>query len=132
MTQNPTISAGVDIIEISRIQEALSRWGERFLSHIYLPAEVKLCRGKAPAFAVRFAGKEAVMKALGTGARGVGWRDIEVLADQRGKPVVHLHGRAEARARELGIAQMEISLSHSREYAVAFVVATIYNLGSVT
>ena len=129
MTDIPgTVSLGVDIIEIPRIERALSRWGERFLRHLYTPTEVQLCHGKAQAFAVRFAAKEAVMKALGTGARGVGWREIEILADKLGKPTVRLHGRAEARARELGITAIAASLSHAREYAVAFVVATIYNL----
>lgn len=122
------LSSGVDIVEIPRIERSLSRWGERFLRRIYTPAEVKLCGGKAQAFAVRFAAKEAVMKALGTGTRGVGWRDIEVLADHRGKPFVRLHGRAEDRARKLGMDEVAVSLSHSREYAVAFVVANIYNL----
>lgn len=121
------LSSGVDIIEISRVQRALSRWGERFLRRIYTPAEVELCRGKVQALAVRFAAKEAVMKALGTGARGVGWRDIEVLPDSRGKPVVNLYGRAQTRAQELGMHHMAISLSHSHEYAVAFVVASVYN-----
>ena len=109
------------------MQRALSRWGERFLNHIYTPAEVALCRGKAPALAVRFAAKEAVMKALGTGTHGVGWRDIEVLPDSRGKPGVNLYGRAKARAEELGMYDIAISLSHSQEYAVAFVVASVYN-----
>jgi holo-[acyl-carrier protein] synthase len=62
------------------------------------------------------------MKALGTGIRGVGWREIEVLPDRRGKPLLFLHGRAQKRARELGMTSLEVSLSHSREYAVATVV----------
>ena len=121
------LSAGVDIIEISRIQRALDRWGERFLRHIYTPAEIELCRSKIPALAVRFAGKEAVMKALGTGTHGVGWKDIEILPDSRGKPGVNLYGRAKVRAQMLGMHHLAISLSHSHEYAVAFVVASVYN-----
>ncbi len=121
------LSSGVDIIEIDRVQKALIRWGERFLHRIYTPAEIALCRGKAPALAVRFAGKEAVMKALGTGIRGVGWRDIEILPDSRGKPGVNLYGRAKARAQQLGMHHLSISLSHSHEYAIAFVVASVYN-----
>jgi holo-[acyl-carrier protein] synthase len=72
---------------------------------------------------VRFAGKEAVMKALGTGAKGVSWREIEILALPTGEPVVRLHGNAEDRAKTLGLGELAISLSHSREYAVAVVVA---------
>lgn len=117
------LSAGVDIIEIERIERAISRWDDRFLNRVYTPAELALCRGRVPELAVRFAGKEAISKVLGTGLFGVSWREMEVLADARGKPLVHLHGRAAVRAMELGLADMAISLSHSRDYAVAFVVA---------
>ena len=71
-----------------------------------------------------FAAKEAVMKALGTGARGVGWREIEVLPDRRGKPLVYLYGGAKARAEEMGLYGIDVSLSHEREYAIASVVAS--------
>ena len=113
---------GTDIIEIGRIERALERWGERFLSRIYTEAELKLCRKKPWRLATRFAGKEAVMKALGTGARGVGWREIEILAESSGKPLVYLYGRAQSRADDMGLDKLAISLSDSREYAVAFVV----------
>jgi len=117
------LSAGVDIIEIERIQRAVSRWDGRFLNRVYTSAEQFLCRGRVPELAVRFAGKEAISKALGTGLVGVSWREMEILSDARGKPLVKLHGRAEARAAELGLADFAISLAHSREYAVASVVA---------
>lgn len=110
---------GVDIIEISRIRGTIDRWGQRFLERIYTKAELELCRNRAPELAVRFAGKEAVMKALGTGRKGVSWRDIEILSNRRNAPLVFLHGRARARARRLGMDDIAISLSHSREYAVA-------------
>jgi holo-[acyl-carrier protein] synthase len=116
-------SVGVDIIEIGRIQKALDRWGVRFLNHIYTPAEIGLCRQKASALAARFAGKEAVMKALGTGAKGVSWREIEILPDALGKPLVYLNGKAQLRAVSLGLAELAISLSHSEMYAIAFVVS---------
>ena len=67
--------------------------------------------------------KHAVSKALGTGLRGIAWQEMEILGDERGKPLVRLHGRAKARAEELGLSEFAVSLSHSREYAVAFVVA---------
>jgi len=114
----------VDIIEIERIEAALARWGERFLRRVYAPDEVRFCRGRVPELAVRFAAKEAASKALGTGMRGVAWREIEVVPDRRGKPCLRLHGRAKARAEELGLAQFDVSLSHSRHLAVAFVVAS--------
>jgi holo-[acyl-carrier protein] synthase len=114
---------GVDIIEIERIDGAQQRFGERFLKRIYTDSEIKLCRGRASALAVRFAGKEAVMKALGTGVRGVSWREIEILAKPTGEPTVRLYGRAKIRAGVIGLGDLAITLSHSREYAVAVVVA---------
>jgi holo-[acyl-carrier protein] synthase len=119
------LSAGVDIIEIARVRRAIARWGERFLTKVYTPAEVAFCRGRVPELAVRFAAKEAVSKALGTGIIGPGgipWREIEILPDRRGKPLVYLHGEAKQRAEELGFGELAISLSHAREFAVAFVV----------
>jgi len=113
---------GIDIMEIARIEEAINSLGDRFLKRIYTEGEIKYCRGHVPELAVRFAGKEAVMKALGTGVRGVFWRDIEILPDQRGAPLVYLNGSARSRADELGIRELAITLSHSREYAVASVV----------
>jgi len=113
---------GVDIIEIARIRKATGRWGERFLHRIYTEPELRICRKKPSRLAGRFAGKEAVMKALGTGARGVSWREIEILAEPSGKPLVRLSGKAQARADGLGLCQLAISLSDSKEYAVAFVV----------
>ncbi len=114
---------GVDIIEIARVRGVIDRRGQRFLRRIYTEKELEFCRGRVPELAARFAAKEAVMKALGTGRRGVSWRDIEVLPNHRNAPLVFLHGRARRRARMLGITEMAISLSHSRENAVASVVA---------
>ncbi|HXH20829.1 MAG TPA: holo-ACP synthase [Dehalococcoidia bacterium] len=115
--------AGIDAIELSRVQKTLARHPERFLRRVYTELEIAYCRGRLRELAVRFAAKEATMKALGTGVRGVGWRDIEVLADRRGKPLLYLHGRAAARAKEIGMGQPEVSLTHSDELALAFVVA---------
>ena len=113
---------GVDIIEIARIEKAINRWGESFFHRIYTEPERRLC-GKWPSrLAGRFAGKEAVMKALGTGIRGISWREIEILAEPSGKPLVHLYGKAQKKANDLGLGTLAISLSDSKEYAVAFVV----------
>jgi holo-[acyl-carrier protein] synthase len=117
------LSTGVDIIEIPRIRRVAERYGARFLERIYTAGEIAYCRGRAPNLAARFAAKEATMKALGTGVRGVGWKDIEVVRHSSGAPGILLHGRAKARAQRLGVVEIALSLSHSQEYAVAFVVA---------
>ena len=110
---------GVDIIELARIEKAANRWGERFFRRIYTETELKLCHSRTGALATRFAGKEAVMKVLGTGARGVAWREIEILHYRSGKPYIKLHNRAQIEAEKSGIKEIDISLSHSLEYATA-------------
>ena len=114
-------AVGVDVIEIERVEAALARFGERFLRRVYTAEEAAFCRGRVHELAARFAAKEAVMKALGTGAKGVAWREIEVLPNHRGKPLVYLYRRARARAERIGLAGLDVSMSHSRKYAVAFV-----------
>jgi len=111
---------GVDIIEIDRIQQAVKRWGERFLRRVYTDTELGLYK-KTESLAVRFAGKEAAVKALGTGMRGIGWKDIEILHEPSGKPHVNLYRGAQKQASDLGLKGLAISLSHSRDYAIAFV-----------
>jgi holo-[acyl-carrier protein] synthase len=118
------LSVGVDIIEIERVAAVIERWREKFLERVYTPAELRYCRGRVPELAARFAGKEAISKALGTGIRGMNWRDMEILPDPLGKPTVTLHDRALARARSIGLSEFAISLSHSRDFAVAMVTAT--------
>ena len=116
------LTTGIDIIEISRVRQVLERYGRRFLERVYTPGEIAYCRERAPNLAARFAAKEATMKALGTGVRGVGWKDIEVVRHESGAPSIKLHGRCKQRAQRLGVQEIAISLSHSREYAVASVV----------
>ena len=123
------LTTGIDIIEIERLRQATARHGERFLRRIYTPAELARYRDRPAELAARFAAKEAVAKALGVGlraigARGIGWQEVEVLPDPLGKPEVHLSGRAAELAAEQGLHLWAISLSHSREYAVASVVAS--------
>ena len=113
---------GIDIIEIARIEKAIARWGENFLHRVYTEPEFKLYHKKPSSLAVRFAGKEAVVKALGTRTMGIGWKEIEILADPGGRPLVHLYGRAQNQADSLGLDSLAISLSHSKEYAMAMVV----------
>jgi len=120
--RTPVLYVGVDIVEIGRVAAVAERHPDRFPARIYTDGERAYCRGRAPQLAARFAAKEAVMKALGTGTRGVGWRDIEVVRKPRSAPEIVLHGRASARAEKLGAIRIALSLSHSREYAVASVV----------
>ena len=124
-----TLSAGVDIIELDRVRRALERFGERFLARIFTSEEIARYGNRLPELAARFAAKEAVSKALGVGlnhmsVHGIGWREVEVLPDPLGKPVLTLSGRAQELAEEQGLREWTISLSHGRDYAVAFVVAS--------
>ena len=115
---------GVDLIEVERIKEAVARFGERFLGRVFTPGERAYCLEKSdpyPSLAARWAAKEAFMKAVGTGwGKGIQWTDIEV-ALKDGKPHLVLRGRA---LEVLGRRRAEVSLSHTRSYAVAVVVVT--------
>jgi holo-[acyl-carrier protein] synthase len=121
---NMILKTGIDIIEIPRIQAALDRHGERFLKRVFTEREVFECRGRAEALAVRFAAKEATSKALGTGIGPIAWREVETLHKWSGEPYLVLHGAAERIATEQGLTVWAVSLSHSRENAVAVVVAS--------
>ena len=114
---------GIDVVENHRIAEAIQRHGERFLERIFQPGETEYCRSMRdphPHFAARFAAKEAVSKAFGTGFAGqVTWRDIEIRRKASGEPYVILHNGAAALAEQLGIRTVLVSLSHSDGYAVA-------------
>jgi holo-[acyl-carrier protein] synthase len=116
------IAAGIDIIEIERIARTLNDFGERFLRRCFTERE-RARYGRNPAeLAARFAAKEATSKALGTGIRGIKWREMEIISNPRGKPVLVLHGGAAARAEQLGLVAFDVSLTHSRTDAMAFVV----------
>ena len=117
------IYTGVDLIEIPRIAAVLERYPERFLRKVFTDGERAYSRGRPPQLASRFAAKEAVMKALGTGVRGVPWKDIEVTRRPGHAPEIKLHGSAKRRAERMGIFRMALSLSHSKEMAIASVVA---------
>jgi holo-[acyl-carrier protein] synthase len=122
------MEVGVDLIEIARVKRALDRHGKRFLQRVFTPAEIQYTRGYASELAARFAAKEAVSKALGVGVRllardGIKWQEVEVLGNWRGQPQITLSGSAAERAAELGLTEWAVSLSHSREHAIAFVVA---------
>lgn len=119
-----THAVGIDMIEIDRVRRVLERHPRRFIDRVYTPEEAAFCRGRVAELAARFAAKEAVMKALGTGARSVAWRDIEVLPDRRGKPLVYLYGGARERADYIGLDAIDVSLSHLESFAIASVVCS--------
>ena len=120
------LGVGTDLIEIARIQQSVARFGDRFLHRVYTPSEIVYCRGKknaAESFAARFAAKEAGAKALGTGiSQGISWLELEVVRQPGGRPTLHLTGRAAQRARQLGVATVSLSLTHSKDIALAVVV----------
>ena len=122
------ISCGVDTIRISRIQDVIGRNGSRFLERVYTPAERGTCAAKGvgniPSLAARFAAKEAVSKALGTGIgrEGIRFNDIEVCISTEGKPYIQLHGITEEFYRRAGGVQAEISMSHDGDQAVAICI----------
>ena len=121
------LGLGTDLIETRRVQESIDRFGERFLERIYTAGEIAYCTRKknaAESFAARFAAKEAGAKALGTGiSRGVSWKEFEVKREVSGRPSLHLSGRAAELAGVMGVKKIQLSLTHSRDLAMAVVVA---------
>lgn len=112
---------GVDIVEIGRVERAIARSGESFLCRVYTQAELETYRGRTSSLAARFAAKEAVIKALG-GFHGGSFGDIEVLSEPSGRPYIRLYGAIKRRADSVGVKGFDISISHCRGYAVAFVI----------
>jgi holo-[acyl-carrier protein] synthase len=115
-------------METRRVQESIDRYGDRFLERIFTAEEIAYCMRKrknaAESFAARFAAKEAGAKALGTGiSRGVSWKEFEVRREASGRPTLHLSGRAAELAEAMGVRRVQLSLTHSRELALAVVVA---------
>ena len=121
------LGIGTDIVECLRIAQMIDRHGELFISRVYTTQEIQYCQSRKQAtqhFAGRWAAKEAVLKALGTGwRRGISWRDIEIRNDPGGKPTVALRGGAREVVEKLGIGQMLISISHCRSHATAYALA---------
>lgn len=117
------IRSGVDLIEVDRIDRAILRHGKRFFDRFYTSQELIDAQGNTPTLAARFAAKEAVAKALGTGIGEVGWKEIEIVNGPKRQPLLRLHGRAHQLAETLGLTSWSISLSHTHEHAVALVFA---------
>jgi holo-[acyl-carrier protein] synthase len=120
------VGTGIDIAEVPRIESSIARFGERFLHRIFTEAEIRYCESKAnrvERYAARFAAKEAAMKAIGTGwNHGVTWRDVEVRRQPGGRPTIAFHGKAAEFAAKLGAVHIALSLSHTKEYAIAQVI----------
>ncbi len=114
---------GVDIVEIKRIQAVLDAHGERFLQRVFTPQEIERYAKRTNSLAARWAAKEGVAKALGCGIGDIAWTEIEILNDEAGAPELYLHGKAAALSSELDIQGWSLSLSHTSELAIAFVVA---------
>jgi holo-[acyl-carrier protein] synthase len=117
---------GVDLVQVARIEDALTRWGDRFIGRVFTAAEAEICLRRAvpsSCFALRFAAKEAFSKAVGLGMRkGLRWKDIEVFHHPGGKPGLKVHGRSSEICREERITRMHLSLSDERGYGIAMVV----------
>jgi holo-[acyl-carrier protein] synthase len=121
------LGIGTDVVEVLRIAQMIERHGELFIQRVYTPFEIDYCNARKAAtqhFAGRWAAKEAILKALGTGwARGISWTDMEVRNDEAGRPSVRLGGGAREVCEKLGITDMLITLSHCRTHATAFAIA---------
>jgi holo-[acyl-carrier protein] synthase len=121
------VGLGLDVVEIARVQELLARFGGRARARVFTDGEQAYCEGKARAaqhYAARFAAKEACFKALSgaADAQAIGWREMEVVSTADGRPSLALHGRAAARAAELGVSRALVTLTHSDGVAAAVVV----------
>ena len=114
-----TTELGIDIIKVARIRDTLAKFGRRFSNRVLTPSEDRYVRDRPETFAGRWAAKEAVSKVLGLGVRGIGWRDIEIVRLPTGQPSIKLHGRAAARAEQMGMGRIAVSITHEAEYAVA-------------
>lgn len=117
------LRTGVDLIELERIEGVIRRYGSRFLGRVFTSQELAEVGEHIDSLAVRFAAKEAVAKALGTGIGDVGWHEIEVVRGPARQPHLHLSGRAASLAEELGLETWSLSLTHNQSQAIAFVVA---------
>lgn len=121
------LGLGTDIVECLRIARMIERHGELFITRVYTDHEIEYCSARKAAtqhYAGRWAAKEAVLKALGTGwRRGISWRDIEICNDRHGSPSVNLRGGARDASDQAGIRRMHVTISHCRTYAMACAVA---------
>ncbi|MGE0407577.1 MAG: holo-ACP synthase [Candidatus Korobacteraceae bacterium] len=120
------VGTGIDLVEVPRVAATLARFPQRFLKRVFTEGEIRYCDSKqnrAERYAARFAAKEAALKAIGTGwKRGISWRDVEVSREPGGRPTILFHGKAAGFAERLGVRRASLSLSHTREHAIAQVI----------
>ncbi len=122
-TQGVNVAVGVDIIEVERVRKVYEHHGERFLQRVFTEMEIRQCRGKITRLAGRFAAKEAISKALGTGLHGVAWREMEVVQLRSGRPTVRLYSNAKQRAELLGLTAFDVSIADLQTFSIAIAVA---------
>ncbi|HEU5376567.1 MAG TPA: holo-ACP synthase [Ktedonobacteraceae bacterium] len=122
-TQGVNVAVGVDIIEVDRVRKVYEHHGERFLQRVFTEMEVRQCRGKVTRLAGRFAAKEAISKALGTGLHGVAWHEMEIVQLRSGRPTVRLYGNAKKRAELLGLTAFDVSIADLQAFSIAIAVA---------
>src|SRR5438045_5183221 len=121
-TRGVNVAVGIDIIEVERVRKVFEKHGERFLHRVFTDNEIVQCRGKVTRLAGRFAAKEAISKALGTGLHGVKWREMEIVQLRSGRPTVRLHGNAKKRAEPLGLSAFDVSMADLAQFSIAIAV----------
>src|SRR5258708_39000773 len=129
-TRGVNVAVGVDIIEVDRVRKVYAHHGERFLQRVFTEMEIRQCRGKVTRLAGRFAAKEAISKALGTGLHGVAWREMEVVQLRSGRPSVRLHGKAKQRAELLGLSAFDVSIADLQTFSIAIAVGLQVSLST--
>jgi holo-[acyl-carrier protein] synthase len=122
LPQGVNVTVGIDIIEVERVRKVYEKHGERFLARVFTQNEVQQCRNKIARLAGRFAAKEAISKALGTGMRGVRWQEMEIVQLRSGRPSVRLHGTAKLRAQQLGLSAFDVSIADLAQLSIAIAV----------
>ena len=120
------IGCGIDLVKIERIEKIIKKWGDNFIFRIFTPLEREYCekkRGnKFQSYAGKFAAKEALLKAMGLGLREANWREIEIKNDELGQPIIDTSGKLKNIASVKGVSKYFISISHTKEYAIAQVI----------
>ena len=130
LPQGVNIAVGIDIIEVERIRKVYEKHGERFLARVFTQNEIQQCRGKITRLAGRFAAKEAISKALGTGMRGVKWREMEIVQLRSGRPSVRLHGFAKQRSIQLGLSAFDVSTADLAQLSIAIAIGVQTNIST--
>ncbi len=117
------VALGIDMIEVERVRSVFAHHHDRFLKRVFTAQEIAQCHGKVQRLAGRFAAKEAISKALGTGMHGIAWREMEILQLASGRPTVRLHGNAMRRARQLDLSTFDVSIADLAQFSIAIAIA---------